>query len=107
MYGVRPPQAGTQIATNMLMIVANPIGNVPRNSDWTGCLSIKVQVAGYNVYLRIEIINIIAKRQMFPMKNAMLNGLSVLTYLGYSLDRAWSNTETIPVPIVTENYTKS
>lgn len=31
-----PPQAGTQTKTNILIIVANPIGNVPRNIDCTG-----------------------------------------------------------------------
>jgi hypothetical protein len=28
------PHIGTQTKTNILIIVANPMGNVPRNKDW-------------------------------------------------------------------------
>lgn len=46
---VQSPQAGTQTKQNMLMIVANPIGNVPMNMDWTGCLIMAKKISGYRV----------------------------------------------------------
>lgn len=81
-YGVAPPQAGTQTATNMLISVANPIGAVPRKSDCTGCWSIRFQVAGYSVYLRIEKSRMAAKSRVFRVKKTMLSHFSELCALG-------------------------
>jgi hypothetical protein len=78
MYGVGPPQAGTQIAANMLTMVANPIGIVPKKSDCTGCWSIRIHVAGYSAYLRTEIKSMTENMRMFRVKNAMLMALSEL-----------------------------
>ena len=75
-YGVEPPHAGTQIATNMLTMVANPIGNVPRKSDCTGCRSISVHVAGYKVYLKSDMIKMVEKITIFITKKTMLRSLS-------------------------------
>jgi hypothetical protein len=78
MYGVEPPKAGTQMAANMLTMVANPMGIVPKKSDCTGCETIRIHVAGYSAYLRTEIKNMTENTRMLRVKNAMLRALSEL-----------------------------
>lgn len=44
------PNVGTQAYTTMLTMVANPMGNVPRNNDCWGCHSIFKNTDGQRVY---------------------------------------------------------
>lgn len=75
-YGVEPPHAGTQIAANMLIMVAKPMGMVPRKSDCTGCRNINVHVAGNKVYRNSDMTSITEKMPTFRTKKTMLSILS-------------------------------
>ena len=44
-----PPQLGTQTNAVMLIMVARPIGNVPRNKLCAGCRSIAIHILGHIV----------------------------------------------------------
>ena len=49
------PHAGTQTKQNMLMIVARPMGKVPRNIDCAGWVTITGNMSGYIRYRRAVI----------------------------------------------------
>ena len=65
------PQAGTQTKTIILTIVANAIGNVPKNRLCAGCLIITHQISGYSVYRMTEMIKNETKRPMFRQNTMM------------------------------------
>ena len=48
-----PERFGTQAKAIMFTIVANPMGNVPRNSDWPEWRSILVNTDGQMAYLKL------------------------------------------------------
>jgi hypothetical protein len=87
----------------MLMMVAKPMGAVPKKSDCTGWWSISAHVAGYSVYRRMEMIRITEKSSMLRVKKTMLRIFNDLWWLGYSSESAYNRTATIPVPMVTAN----
>lgn len=63
-----PPHAGTQTKTIMLMIVANPIGNVPIKRLCAGCRIIAIHIFGYRVYRRTVIVRKMTKSKTFNPK---------------------------------------
>ena len=115
------PQAGTHTNTIMLMIVARLIGNapaqssqqripltaykrlitgdIPRNNDCTGCMSIKFQTPGKSAYLRIEMIVKRINKTVFNAKMTTEIQYNHIPLYG----RLWSRIETMPVPIVMLN----
>lgn len=99
-YRAHSPQTGTHTKTNMLTIVASPIGKVPMNIDCTGCVTITRKISGYSVYRRMLMIH--------PMLNRSTFSAKIMTEIQYSqtplYGRLCSKIDTMPVPIVTENH---
>lgn len=97
---VQSPQAGTQTRQIMVMIVDNPIGKVPRYMDWMGWMRTGLMSSGYMVYRSAEITQKTAKRATFRTKK--------MTEIQYSqralYGRVFNKTDTIPVPMLTENH---
>lgn len=65
------PQAGTQTNTHISISVANPIGQVARNSEFVGSWIITAQISGYSVYRRMDMESTTAKRTTLKIKKTM------------------------------------
>lgn len=99
-YTAQVPQAGTQTKTIILIIVASPMGNVPRNSDCAGWRIITTHISGYIAYRRIEMRRKEQKRKTFKANTTTEIQYSQMPLYG----RLCRRTDTIPVPIMTENH---
>lgn len=94
------PHAGTQTNVIMLMMVASPMGNVPRNKDCTGWRIMQDHIPRKRVYLKIEMAKNKTNRTTLTAK--------IATEIQYShralYGRLWSRIDTIPVPMLTLNH---
>jgi hypothetical protein len=83
----------------MLMIVARPIGKVPRKRLCAGWRTIEIHILGYSEYRRTEMMRKMMNKTTFSAKRMYDMYCSQRPLYG----RFWSRMDVMPVPMFTEN----